>query len=376
MACAHCGGAYNGGRLSAAQGQPRVYAHSKPKERRHPEQYSRTIDAGCKVWTLDAEEIESGVKNLIVKQRSSKKFKADVKALILERDNFRENASEAVARAKQDVEQREIALRRLARMAAAAADGVEDDANDDALVEQLKSAKHSVKAAKSAVVAAEVFARSAENAWERLSDIIHETRNIAAAWMKIGPEERKILLDYWVLDILIVVQPVPGKRRANHKTAVVTLRTAPNAPLHFDLGGDQSPPPERTLRSSARTQSSDSTGSRARRASKASGEPMRASAQAACPRTSGSDSESAATSDGTSSGVPTLPSTTAELRFNPRSLARFIGDSLNASENSNGDMAKNSRARIRASLPATAGRAAKAGSDSGSENLRENGHSS
>jgi hypothetical protein len=138
MACAHCGGAYNGGRLSAAQGQPRVYAHSKPKERMHPEQYSRTIDAGCKVWTLDAEEIESGVKNLIVKQRSSDEFKADVKALILERDNFRENAREAVALAKRDVEQREVALRRLARMAAAAADGIEDDANDDALVEQLK----------------------------------------------------------------------------------------------------------------------------------------------------------------------------------------------------------------------------------------------
>lgn len=48
---------------------------------------------------------------------------------------------------------------------------------------------------------------------------------------------REVLLDYWVWDILIVVAPVPGNKRANHKTAVVTFRTAPEAPITLDLGG-------------------------------------------------------------------------------------------------------------------------------------------
>jgi predicted metal-dependent hydrolase len=52
-----------------------------------------------------------------------------------------------------------------------------------------------------------------------VSTVISETRNLADAWPSLGEEERKILLDYWVYDVQIIVEPVPGKRRANTKTA-------------------------------------------------------------------------------------------------------------------------------------------------------------
>lgn len=58
------------------------------------------------------------------------------------------------------------------------------------------------------------MATSKERVWDRLSHIIHETRTLAAVWERAGPDERKILLDYWVYDILIVSQPVPGEKRA------------------------------------------------------------------------------------------------------------------------------------------------------------------
>jgi hypothetical protein len=83
-------------------------------------------------------------------------------------------------------------------------------------------------------------------------------RNVAAAWDVLGPEERRIRFDYWVIDVLIVVEPVPGKRKANHRIRVVTLRTAPNAPVHFELGGVQPPSPESAARGSASTAASDS----------------------------------------------------------------------------------------------------------------------
>jgi hypothetical protein len=55
--------------------------------------------------------------------------------------------------------------------------------------------------------------------------------------------------------------------------------------------------------------------------------------------------------------VPTLPSTTAALRFSPRSFARFIGGPLNAPLNSSGVICRISRASVRASLLPNASRA-------------------
>jgi hypothetical protein len=50
-----------------------------------------------------------------------------------------------------------------------------------------------------------------------------------------GLTERKILLDIWVLDVVVVVDPIPGRKKANRKTAYVTLRSAPDLPCARDL---------------------------------------------------------------------------------------------------------------------------------------------
>jgi hypothetical protein len=59
---------------------------------------------------------------------------------------------------------------------------------------------------------------------------------LAATWDKGRIEERRVPLDWWILDVLIVVEPIPGMKRANHETALVTPRTAPDAPRHFPIG--------------------------------------------------------------------------------------------------------------------------------------------
>ena len=61
----------------------------------------------------------------------------------------------------------------------------------------------------------------------------------------------------------------------------------------------------------------------------------------------------------TSASLPTLPNTTAALRFEPRSFPRFVGEPLNAAPNSLCDMPNSSRASCRASLPSSASRGAK-----------------
>ena len=331
------------------------------------EGHPRFVEQRCKVWYVDAEELETKIKDLIVSQRSSEEFESLVRELILERDNFRERANEAAAAAKQEAQQRQAAYKKLVDWANKVADS--DDSLEDAFVERLAAAKRAVKSAKAKVEEAERFATSREDAWGRLSGIIDDTRNLAAVWDKAGPEERKILVDYRVVDVLIVVEPVPGMRRANRKTAIVSLRTAPNAPAYFELGAVQTPGTGTAAEDASPTSDPGLTTDLARSAASASGEPIFASAHAACCRTSGSASSSATTSDGTSSSVPTLPSTTDALRFNPRNLARFMGEPLNAAENSDGDMVSSSSASERESLPASAALGANAGSDSSRANL-------
>lgn len=242
-------------------------------------------------------------------------------------------------------------------------------------VEEIRAAKQLVRSAESDLAKAKSFAQSREDAWVRLSSVIHESRNLASAWATASPEDRATLLDYWVHDVWIVVERVPGMKRANWKTAVVTLRSTPGAPEYFGLGRQQAEDDSAEPISSS-TSESDSTDSLARSATSASGDPIFPNAQAACARTSGASSDRADTSAGTVAVDPLFPSTTAALRFRPRSFARFIGDPPNAAENSDCDMASSSVARVVASLPARTGRAANASTFSARENLLEYGHTS
>jgi hypothetical protein len=185
---------------------------------------------------------------------------------------------------------------------------------------------------------------------------------------QVGLEERRVLLDWWVLDVLIVVEPIPAMKRANPKWAIVTLRSAPYAPRHFALGDYGSSPSS----ISSRTQGSSSTSSRPRSACVEPSDAILPSAQAACPRINGSESQSDCASTGTASGDPQLPNATATFLSNPRRLVRFTGDPLNLRENSSCDSAINSTSGV----PCTPSLGQNAFSDVTVENLSECGHTS
>ena len=74
--------------------------------------------------------------------------------------------------------------------------------------------------------------------------------------------------------------------------------------------------------------------------------------------------------------VPTLPSTTAALRFSRRSFARLTGEFWNAALDSSCDIATNTVANVPASFPAITSRAANAGSEASLENFTFHGHTS
>lgn len=149
---------------------------------------SRFDGAGCKVWYVDAEEIEDGIKNLIMAQRSSREFEDEMRSVILERDTFRRSAAEAVEGAKNEMGRRQLALGRLKAMAAKLAASSSTPGSDDTLVEQVNEAKQLLNAAQLELRSAETFAKSKEDAWHRLSSIIHETRDLLSCRSVRGAE--------------------------------------------------------------------------------------------------------------------------------------------------------------------------------------------
>jgi hypothetical protein len=317
--CAHCGLEYHGGRNAKELGRGRTYTHPSPKERMDPEGFSRRKEAGCMAYSVDAEELEQCIKDLIVAQRSSGEFEDEIRRMILERDDARSRAEEAVLSARAEVVDRKKEMDRIAERVMLL---TEEGFDGTQVREKLRACKAVYVQAQERLSEAEAFAQSREDAWREISRVIDETRNLAGAWDRLDDAGRKTLLDYWVLDVWIAAERIPGKRRANHKTGIVTLRTAPTMPQAFALGRQLSTADE----ISARTDASVSEARLARSAASASSEPMRPSAQAACSRTSGEESASAATSEGTPSGEPQLPNATATLRRKPGRPARRMGD--------------------------------------------------
>jgi hypothetical protein len=351
------------------------------------EAFRRFQECGCKVWYVDAEDLETGIKDLIAQERASPEFETLVRAEILERDRSRKDAAEAVAAAGEEVKRLERENTELARSSALSAkEGFEHF--EQIFRQEIKPLQQQLAVARSTLAKAQRFADSREAICNEVSEIIHETRNVAQAWPNLSVEKRKALLDYWVSDVLIVVDPIPGMKRANKKWAEVVLRTTPE-PVAFQLG-DQILSADRN---SPMTDSSDSTESREESSTEASGDPIRPSAQAACDRTTGSGSDRAEANVGTASAEPQLPSATQTLRANPARPTRRMADPLeNESQEASSSAVSSSSINDGDSVPgcedeepgsgctpkggSPGGREAYAGSVEGFEKVRVNGHTS
>lgn len=165
--------------------------------------------------------------------------------------------------------------------------------------------------------------------------MIHETRNLAALWVTLTLPERKRVLDQWVDAVLIAVEPIEGKKRANNKFGIIYIEWAPGVPQEFLIGGEgEAQASSNPSFTSCTTHLSNSSCNRSLSASIASGVRILPRAHAACPRIKGSSSPRACTSEGTASGDPQFPKATATFRNNPRRFARLTGEFLKRRENS------------------------------------------
>jgi hypothetical protein len=123
-------------------------------------------------------------------------------------------------------------LRRLTEFIAKAVSRAPDD---EPLLQKLDGLQQRVRTAPQKQVDAQAFAQSAELTWERISGAINETQNRPLPWRPF------VLINdgCWGTggcSTSSSYRADPRMKRANQKWAIVTLRSAPNAPRNFALG--------------------------------------------------------------------------------------------------------------------------------------------
>jgi hypothetical protein len=189
---------------------------------------------------------------------------------------------------------------------------------------------------------------------------------------------------FLVVAAFIAVEKIPGRKRGHPKHAVFYLAGTPRSAAEVDHAAANASP------ISTITPWSVSADSAFSNAATAEADPTRPSAQAECERTSGSESHSPDFNDGTATSSPQLPSATATFRRNPARPARRSGEPRENASHPDSSMdirSTSDGAAVPGCHPSegngstpTGGspgpRAANAGADDGSENLRLKGQTS
>ena len=183
-------------------------------------------------WPGIAAELDSKIHDLIVDGRTTPEFETENKRLTIDAHRVRKAGNEALHAPRQNVAKREREYEGVTRMARLVA--VHDDEKTGPRIQELIATTGAVGAARKRLDEAQQFATSKEHAWTEMWPVISDSRNISKAWDEATPEQRRTLINYWVAHVMIVVEPIRAKRRANRKATIVTLRTAPNTARFFE----------------------------------------------------------------------------------------------------------------------------------------------
>lgn len=233
--CARCGVPWYASRVTGnGRKQERVYYHTVGDNRTNKEWVALIKEHGCKHWRIDADTFEEQVMRLILEQRTSPTFVDHLNRVINDRSDLEADAARKRRRAEGELRRLvELQKQTSKNMTQAQIRGLPDAVFWESL-EQINRQMAEVQKARDEAIELEKVANSA---WDSVRELIDETRNLEAIWKSGDFIKRRQILDWWVRDILIVVDHEPGKLRAKSKHALVFLRTAPTEALDMLVGG-------------------------------------------------------------------------------------------------------------------------------------------
>jgi hypothetical protein len=227
--CGRCGGRYY---ITNRRGYI-YYQHPSTNMRLKPEWHARIKAAGCKSWAIPAREMEQWIKNLILERRTSPDFVQYLNTIITDRGDLEVSAEKKRAQADRrlkELEREQQAV--LANMTKATTRGM-DDAMFWTQLDGLNVQIEEVRKLRSAALDMESMANTT---WERVRDLITETRNLEAVWELGSVAKRREIIDWWVRQVVINVAHEEGKLRSSKRVALAFLRTAPTEGIEMLIG--------------------------------------------------------------------------------------------------------------------------------------------
>lgn len=224
--CPHCGNFYtHAHERKKGRRERRLYRHLEPTNGMSRERRASLERSGCSGYVVEAEILETRVRDLIAAERGSDRFQEHIDALLKDTDNVLSDAQAVVRRIAVEIEGIDAELkatRRLQIKAEARADDEEVAALEE-LVAELRAKK---KRAEGELRVAQDRCNEASQGELSIRARIKETRSIIEKWDLATPEEKRKLLAWWVHEVHIVVTERARRKRTN-KVALVRLRTNP-----------------------------------------------------------------------------------------------------------------------------------------------------
>lgn len=234
--CAKCGVPWYATRIKKGGKTVIGYTHPADTMRLTPEWAARIKAHGCKHWYVDANVIEAAIRDLVLQSRTSPEFAQHLRAVINDRGDLEDSARSRKDRAEKKLQGLEDDLTRAVANLEKAQKRQMDDAAFWESIDKINEQMAEVRKERDAALDME---KAANGAWDTIRELLDETKNLESIWESGDFEKRRQILDWWVRQVLIVVDQEPGKRRSGNKYALVFLRTAPTEGLDVLIAGKE-----------------------------------------------------------------------------------------------------------------------------------------
>lgn len=244
--CARCGTYLTGVDTPRSDGGVnRRYRHQSPNSPVTGKLRQRMIEAGCRTWQVDADEVETALRDLIAAERGSQGFLERLDTLLAERVTSTDIVDRRLAEARTLMSDIEAERRETIRLMAK---GRLIGISEAEFLENVKQLDAQHADAKRRVEEISASRKAAEMERQELRRLFDETRAILDRWDKGSVSDRQAILTWWVDHVLIDFDEVActpknqrqresaglGQRSARRRL-IVFLSTQPTGGVELEM---------------------------------------------------------------------------------------------------------------------------------------------
>jgi DNA invertase Pin-like site-specific DNA recombinase len=218
LMCARCGSYLAGVDVRQPDGRYlRRYRHNAPNSAGVSRELAATMEAaGCQSWSVDANEAEAAILELIAAERGSEEFRTRLASLLADDTEWTAGLDRKVKEAKDRAAQIAAQQQRtIDAMTSATAAGL----SPQLFIQKLKELEEQHAAALRDAEEAEVLHLATSAQREAITELLDETEAILASWRTADVADRRAILDWWVDAVLVDFEKVDRKPKGKAQQA-------------------------------------------------------------------------------------------------------------------------------------------------------------